>query len=208
MLPARVPAERPRLKRVARLPRWAELWQIPLFCLGLGSCTTVFGLHAAYAQRGGSVSTQYHAALDALDQHQVDVAAHIYQTMHDNMHSSPLRSVELDYLKGSILLAQAMKQCPIPASTAVDLEAYTRARLVLERIIQSQEKLSEPRLYYRLALATLGSEPLSKKNLDTLEQTLESDFVDRLEGYQLLTQLRTHMNPRDDSGALHVSIPS
>lgn len=202
MLPARGHAERPRLKRVVRPPRWAELWQIPFFCLGLASCAIVLGLHAAHAQPGGSITTQFHTALDAIDHHQLDAASQIYQSIHENRHNSPLRSVELDFLHGSIQLAQAIKQSPIPATAASDIEAYARARLIFERIIQSQDKAFPPRLYYRLALATLGSEPLTKKNLDTLEQTLDTNFSDRLEGYQLLTRLRTYMNPRDDAGAL------
>ncbi|HQR06833.1 MAG TPA: hypothetical protein PLN21_08430 [Gemmatales bacterium] len=202
MLPARGHAERPRFKRVTRLPRWAELWQIPFFCLGLTSCAVVIGLHSAHAQPGCSITTQYQAALDALDHHQLDIAGQVYQSIHANQHSSHLRSVELDFLRGSIELAQAMKQSPIPASAGVDIESYARARGVFERIIQCQDKAIPARLYYRLALATLGSEPLSKKNLDALEQTLEANFSDRLEGYQLLTRLRTFMNPRDDAGAL------
>lgn len=202
MLPPRDHAERPRIKRSVRPPRWAELWQIPFFCLGLVSCAIVLCLHTVHAQPGDFVTTQYHSALDALDHQQLDAASQIFHSLHAYTHGSPLKSVELDYLNASIQLAQAMKQAPIPVSASSDIEAYHRARIVFERIIQSQEKAIPPRLYYRLALATLGSEPLSKKNLDTLEQTLETNFSDRLEGYQLLTRLRTFMNPRDDVGAL------
>jgi tetratricopeptide (TPR) repeat protein len=202
MLPARGQADRPRNKRVTRPPRWAELWQIPLFCLGLGVCAAVLFLHTAQAQPGDFVTTQYQAAIDALDKHQLEAAGQYYQAIHSSTRSGQIRPVELQYLQAGIMLAEAQKQFALPVHAAPAYESYSRARVIFEGIIQSQEKINLPRLYYRLALATLGSETLNKKNLDTLEQTLESNFDDRHEGYLLLARLRTQLTPPDDVGSL------
>ena len=202
MLPARGQADRPRYKRVTRSPRWAELWQIPLFCLGLGACAVVLFMHSAQAQPGDLVTAQYQSALDALDKQQIEAAGQYYQAIHAAPRHAQIRPVELQYLQASVMLAEAQKQFALPVSAATAFEAYSRAKVIFEGIIQSQEKITLPRLYYRLALATLGSETLTKKNLDTLEQTLETNFNDRHEGYLLLARLRTQLTPRDDAGAL------
>lgn len=201
-MPSREQRVRLRAQRLARSPRWAELWQIPFFCIGLACSLASLWFYIAPSTSGQQLFAQYEAALDNLNHADADAIRTLLQNIKASSQAGELREADTSYLNGCILLAEALKRYPLPSSSQDAFDTYARARTLFEQLLKSAIPYQSSRLAYRYALAQTGSEPLSIKNLDAVEQSLDADFADREKGYQLLTQLRLKLPAPDYPGAL------
>lgn len=202
MLPGRKKGQRLRRHRLSRSPKWAELWQIPLFCLGLISCAAATWTYRGNWSSKSSSLEQYEAMVDSLDHTNPESYQRFLQGIQSGSHTSGLSDVDQKYLQGCVVLAEAMRRYPLPAQSKEAAEAYSRAKAVFDKLLDVHKDYQQPRLPYRMALATIGSVPLTPKTIEILEQSLESNFTDREAGYQLMVRLRLQLSPPDYAGAL------
>lgn len=197
MLPEHYSGERP--SRI-RQPRWREVWQIPLFLLGLVSCTAAWWWSPVFWPDHQAARARYQQILDALDQQNLEAARALFASL--NQGKYPFKDYEIAYLEGNLYLAEAQQLAPLSVASPLAREAYLKAQVAFDKVIQAQLKDPPVRLHYQMALARLGTQPLDASSLIALEQTLESNRQDRLAGYSLLTDLRLKLQPPDDLGAL------
>lgn len=189
-----------RYRRTVRSPRWRDLWQIPCFCLGLFACLgATWHFHAAN-WFGSQDQKQAQQVLDLLDQGRLTEAQQLYSELQ--------RLKQLDdpilqpYLEGSLLLKEALKQYPLPSRSIEARDSFLKARQLFQQVLTQQARNVPQRLPYRLALAALGASELSPVALDTIEQTLDVNVIDRADGLELLARLRQQLSPPDTNGAL------
>jgi tetratricopeptide (TPR) repeat protein len=198
MLPASTKDRRSR--RTARSPRWRDLWQIPCLCLGLIACLGATWHFHGSEWFGNREQHQAQQVLELLDQGRLADAQHLYREL--------LRLKQLDdsilqpFLEGSLILADALRQHPLPSRSKEAQEAYLKARELFQQILALKTKDVPQRLHYRLALAALGASELTPVALDTIEQSLDANVPDRSEGLELLAKLRQQLSPPDMNGAL------
>jgi len=187
------------------VPGWAELWQAPVFCLGLAALVCVLLLRPTHGEQPGGLRAVYDQAQAALDLGDLAAARLALRAILDAPQQEQITPAEVQYLKGSLLLVEAGRQSPLPCDKPDAHAPYQAALRELKEIAAQAAKYVPPRLPYRIALAQLGSEPLKAANLDQVEQTLEANFADRPEGYRLLANLRPRLDPPDLVGAIRAA---
>lgn len=197
MLPGHHSGERPSR---TRQPRWREVWQIPLFLLGLTCCISAWWWSPVFWPDHQAARARYQQVLDAIDQHNLEAAKQLITELKQG--SYPFLEHEFAYLEGNLYLAEAQQLAPITSASPLSRDAYLKAQIAFDKVLKVQLKDPPVRLHYQMTLARLGTQPLDSSLLTALEQTLENNRQDRVAGYLLLTQLRLKLQPSDDLGAL------
>ena len=190
-----------RRPRSARTPRWAEVWQIPLLCIGLALCLLALNSLLAQTSNRQTLLAHYEHEIDALDHRDTPRSQLLLKEIETKTQEGKLDLADRDYLLSASLLCEASQRFPLPCATAEAKDAYTRAQTALEQVTKRHVNFQHPRLAYRLALAGVGVS-FNTTTLDNLEQSLEVNFVDRELGYQQLSKWRVLTSPPDLAGAL------
>jgi tetratricopeptide (TPR) repeat protein len=194
--PDRVPGRR------GAVPGWAELWQVPLFCLGVAALVTVLSFRPAEGDQGLPGRDPFEQMQAALDRGDVTGARRLLHRLVTNPAEARLTPEELKYLRGSVLLAEATKLHPLPCTKEEGHLLYRAAAAELQTVQAQGVKHLSPRLGFRLAVAKAGSTTIDTGLVQAIEQSLETNFTDRGAGYELVAALRVHLTPPDYMGAI------
>jgi tetratricopeptide (TPR) repeat protein len=164
-------------------PPWRALWQIPAFTLGVAVTALTLWLHPAGLRP--TLPTAHETirrALEALDRDDCETAARLAQSVLETQPPEPRAAADARFILGGVLLKQAQASPPDGG------ELLQRARLYLEEA--DRQGVSDElrfRLAYRLAVIGLAAAGEPARCLRNLEEALDNDPADRLEGYRYLT---------------------
>jgi TolA-binding protein len=171
---------------------FGQLWQVPLFLLGLVALATVWATRPLWydpeiahlrsdLERARQALQDPRAALNGLTVVLNDALSHIGRL--------PDRAGEAHFLLGSIYLRLAEQ---VPAEPAADL--WSKARSHLEEAEQlGLPESDRPLLHYRLGMAWYHTGSDVQRVIDSLSPVIDQVEEDRAAGYAILTQCYLHL---------------
>jgi tetratricopeptide (TPR) repeat protein len=199
-VPGEVPAQ--NVARRSAVPSWRELWQVPLFCIGVLSLVLVWTFRPAHARTMPAARAAYEKACLALDLDDLPSAERWLQNAELSSSDNSVTPYQLEFLRASTHLAQLRQHSQLLAIKPSEKQEYAQIRQKLEAITNAVSPQERPHLNYLLLVVKLATDGLDAKTLDQIEQLLDTDFIDRRDGYQLLSQSRLQARPPDLLGAL------
>jgi TolA-binding protein len=167
-------------------PPWQELWQTPVFLLGLLALGGVLALSLLFPYSGAAMlSKELAGAREALESGHLEAARQRADAALQSPQSAPHLAGELHFVRGSatFLLAEAATG---PEKTKLNAKALEDLRAA-ERLGVHRDRL--PRLHYRLAVAEYLTGGDAEQAARRIDAVLEASPADRLAGYGLLVQL-------------------
>ena len=167
-------------------PPWRQLWQGPVFVLGVLAVVLLILVHPTWTvSRADLLEQDLHAALAALEAGDHAQATALARRALEQVHHAPQLAGDLRFVLGSAALLEAAG-----ASGAEQAAAYRRAHADLRQAEQlGVSAPHRPRLAYRLVLADYHTGGDPARVAVALEKALDISPADRVEGYALLTAL-------------------
>jgi tetratricopeptide (TPR) repeat protein len=200
--PAGVSAGNPGAPGRTQVPGWRELWQAPVFCMGLILLLLVWRFSPEDLAGPPGSGRAYALAQLALDKDDPADAERLFKILEAGSADGKVTPAQSRFLRTSILLAQTRRRFPIPTQTDEARAAYQALATEFEALQNILPPPEQPRLRFRLLVSRLAAGPPAAPVLDELEQLLETDFADRRDGFELIGQCRASLSPPDLPGAI------